>query len=138
MRRAASLIPSLIFSVHLGVAAGGDVFSPVTLPDAIDEALSKAPDVLAANEGLSQARADLRTASLFPNPNLSAGTTLQHLPGGQFSPSNPGGPPQYNVDLAQQVDTLLFGKRTAAIESAKRAVDVAEADFADQKRRRAP
>jgi outer membrane protein TolC len=40
------------------------------------------------------------------------------------------------VDLSQQIDTLLFGKRSAAIESAKRAVDVAEADFAYQKRRR--
>jgi cobalt-zinc-cadmium efflux system outer membrane protein len=137
MRRVAGLVLSLIVFVLARVAAGDDVASPVTLPNAIEEALSKAPDVLAAGESINQARADLRTASLFPNPNLSTGTTLQHLPGGQFSPSNPGGPPQYNVDLAQQIDTLLFGKRSAAIESAKRAVDVAEADLADQKRRRA-
>jgi cobalt-zinc-cadmium efflux system outer membrane protein len=137
MRRAAGFVLSLIAFVHVGAAAEGDVASLITLPEAIEEALSKAPDLLAAGEGVSQARADLRTASLVPNPSLVAGTTLQHLPGGHFSPSNPGGPPQYNVDLAQEIDTLLFGKRGAAIESAKRAVDVAEADFADQKRRRA-
>ena len=110
---------------------------PITLDRAIAEAVSSAPDIAAAAETVEQARADLRTASLFPNPDLIAGTTLQHLPGGQYTQTNPGGPPQYNVDVAQQIDTLLFGKRAAAIESAKRAVDVAEADFADQKRRRA-
>lgn len=109
----------------------------ITLDDAIAEALASAPDIAAAAETAVQARADLKTASLFPNPDLSAATTLQHLPGGHYTKTNPGGPPQYNFDVSQQIDTLLFGKRAAAIESAKRAVATAEADFADQKRRRA-
>jgi cobalt-zinc-cadmium efflux system outer membrane protein len=109
----------------------------ITLDEAISEALASAPDIAAAAETAVQARADLRTASLFPNPDLTVGTTLQHLPGGHYTQTNPGGPPQSNVDVSHQIDTLLFGKRAAAIESAKRAVDTADADFADQKRRRA-
>jgi cobalt-zinc-cadmium efflux system outer membrane protein len=126
-------------SANAGEAGlGPQISAPhkVTLPEAIDEALSRAPDVLAAGEAVAQARADLRTASLLPNPELITGTTLQHLPGGQFSASNPGGPPQYTVDISQAVDGFLFGKRSAAIESARRAVDVATADFADAKRQR--
>jgi cobalt-zinc-cadmium efflux system outer membrane protein len=108
----------------------------LNLDEAIQEALAHAPDLGAACEAIAQARADLRTVSLVPNPQLNAGTTLQHLPGGQFTASNPGGPPQYNIDLAQPVDTFLFGKRTAAMESARRAVEVATADVDDLKRQR--
>jgi len=104
--------------------------SPVTLEAAIDEALSNAPALRAAAETVVQARADLKTASLFPNPQLTAGTTLQPL-GTHFTPSNPGGPPQYNFDVLAPLDGVLFGKRSAGIESAKRAVDVAGADLAD-------
>jgi cobalt-zinc-cadmium efflux system outer membrane protein len=109
---------------------------PITLDEAIEEALTRAPDLHAAAEIVTQADADLKTASLFPNPQLLAGTTLQALPGNGFTKQQPGGPPQYNFDLAQQVDTLLFGKRAAAIESARRAVDVAGADLTDLKRQR--
>lgn len=77
-----------------------------------------------------QARADLKTASLFPNPQLLAATTLQPL-ATHLSPQSPGGPPQYSLDLGAPLDPILFGKRSAAIESARRAVDVAGADLAD-------
>jgi cobalt-zinc-cadmium efflux system outer membrane protein len=110
--------------------------SPLTLDEAIEEALTRSPDLYAAAETVAQADAELKTASLFPNPQLLAGTTLQALPGNRFTKDQPGGPPQYNFDLAQQVDTLLFGKRAAAIESARRGVDVAGADLADLKRQR--
>src|SRR5260370_15190859 len=108
---------------------------PLTLQEAIQEALTRGPALKGAAEVVAQARADLTTASLFPNPQLSAGTTLQKL-GGRFTPNDPGGPPQYNIDLAQPLDAILFGKRTAAIESARRALDVAGADFADAQRQR--
>jgi cobalt-zinc-cadmium efflux system outer membrane protein len=106
------------------------VSRPVTLPEAIEEALTKGPAIRAAAEAVMQARADLKTASLFPNPQLSAATTLQPL-ATHLSPENPGGPPQYAIDLGTALDPLLFGKRSAAIESARRAVDVAGADLAD-------
>jgi cobalt-zinc-cadmium efflux system outer membrane protein len=108
----------------------------LTLDEAIEEALSQAPDVLAGLETVIQSRADLRTAGQYPNPGLSAGTTLQPL-GTTYSSTNPGGPPQYNVDLTIPLDPLVFGKMSAAKESARRAVDVAGADLADLKRSRA-
>jgi cobalt-zinc-cadmium efflux system outer membrane protein len=108
----------------------------LTLEEAIEEALSQAPDVLAGLETVIQSRADLKTASLYPNPGLTAGTTLQPL-GYAYTPSNPGGPAQYNVDLTIPLDPFLFGKIGAAKESARRAVDVAGADLADLKRSRA-
>lgn len=107
----------------------------LTLDEAISEALARAPDLRAASESITQAEADVKTASLLPNPQLIAGTTLQRL-GRPYTPTTQGGPPQYNVDLAQPVDFFLFGKRTAAIESARRTVDVAGADFDDLKRQR--
>jgi cobalt-zinc-cadmium efflux system outer membrane protein len=109
----------------------------VTLDEAIDEALSQAPEVLAGLETVIQSRADLKTASLYPNPGLTLGTTLQPAPGTHISSTNPGGPPQYMVDLSIPLDPLVFGKQSAGIESARRAVDVAGADFADLKRARA-
>jgi outer membrane protein, heavy metal efflux system len=145
MRRITDLV-SLVLAGALAQMAivarcGAEAAPPaphgITLDEAIAEAISSAPDIAAAAETVVQARADLKTASLFPNPALIVGTTLQHLPGGQYTQTNPGGPPQYNVDISQQIDTLLFGKRTAAIESAERAVGAAETDFANQKRRRA-
>jgi cobalt-zinc-cadmium efflux system outer membrane protein len=117
-------------------APAGESGHAITLEEAIEEALARAPDLRAASEVIVQARADLRTASLLPNPQVTSSTTLQHL-GGQFTPENPGGPPQYAFDLAQPFDSILFGKRAAAIASARRAVDVAGADLADVRRRRA-
>jgi cobalt-zinc-cadmium efflux system outer membrane protein len=108
----------------------------LTLEEAVTEALAQAPDLLAGSEAVIQARADLKTASLYPNPTLAVGTTLQAGPGTTYSAANPGGPPQYTVDLGVQLDPLLFGKFGAAKESARRAVDVAGADFADLKRQR--
>jgi outer membrane protein, heavy metal efflux system len=107
----------------------------LTLREAIEEALTRGPALNAAAEVVAQARADLTTASLFPNPQLTGATTLQKL-GGHFTPENPGGPPQYSIDVAQPLDPILFGKRTAAIQSAKRALDVAGADFAEAQRQR--
>jgi cobalt-zinc-cadmium efflux system outer membrane protein len=108
----------------------------ITLEEAIEEALAQAPDVLAGLETVIQSRADLKTASLYPNPGLTAGTTLQPL-GTTYTPTNPGGPAQYNVDLTIPLDPFVFGKIGAAKESARRAVDVAGADLADLKRSRA-
>jgi cobalt-zinc-cadmium efflux system outer membrane protein len=131
------------------IALGGELAAPVQAPptahsservsleEAIAEAIAGAPDVLAARESLAQASADATTASLFPNPQLTAGTTLQPLPGRTFTQQNPGGPPQYNIDLSQALDPLIFGKRSAAMASAQRSVEVASADFADVQRRRA-
>ncbi|HLY11117.1 MAG TPA: TolC family protein [Planctomycetota bacterium] len=108
----------------------------VTLEEAVFEALAQAPEVLAGTEAIIQARADLKTASTYPNPTFTAGTTLQPA-GTHFTASNSGGPPQYSFDLNIPLDPLVFGKQSAGMESARRAVDVAGADQADLKRARA-
>ena len=107
----------------------------VTLAQAVAECLSADPRIRAGAEVLQQARSDLWTASLVPNPTLGTGGSL--LPLGQpFNVDHQGGPPQFDVGLAFPIDWLLFGKRAAAVDSARAGVDVAAAEFADLVRQR--
>lgn len=123
------------------VVAAEDAAAPrpatVDLATALFEALYRSPSIAAAGEHVRQAASDVTTASLVPNPVLSLSTSLQPLPGKQFSPTRPGGPTQYDLLLQQQIDPLVFGKRSAATEAAKRGVDVARADYAEARRARA-
>ncbi len=111
--------------------------SVVDLATALHEALDLSPAIAAASERVQQASSDVTTASLIPNPVLSLSTSLQPLPGQRFAPARPGGPTQYDALLQQQVDPLVFGKRSAATDAAKRGVDVARADYAEARRNRA-
>jgi cobalt-zinc-cadmium efflux system outer membrane protein len=107
----------------------------VTLPEAEAECLAADPRIRAGAEILQQARSDLWTASLVPNPVLDTGGSL--LPLGQpFTVNAQGGPPQFDVGVAFPIDWLLFGKRAAAIDTARAGVDVAAAEFADLVRQR--
>jgi cobalt-zinc-cadmium efflux system outer membrane protein len=107
----------------------------VTLAEAVAECLAADPRIRAGAEVLHQARSELWTASLLPNPMLDTGGSL--LPLGQpFTPTAQGGPPQFDVGVAFPIDWLLFGKRTAAIDTARAGVDVAAAEFADLVRQR--
>ena len=118
--------------------ADGGTTAPqqVTLSEAEAECLAADPRIRAGAEVLQQARADLWTASLVPNPVLDTGGSL--LPLGQpFNPTTAqGGPPQFDVGVAFPIDWLLFGKRSAAIDTARAGVDVAAAEFADLVRQR--
>jgi outer membrane protein, heavy metal efflux system len=123
----------------LGAVAPADAHLPlpqhVTLAEAIAECLAADPRIRAGAEQFQQAQSDLWTASLLPNPTLGTGGSL--LPLGQpFSVDHQGGPPQFDVGLAFPIDWLLFGKRTAAIDTARAGVDVAAAEFADLVRQR--
>jgi cobalt-zinc-cadmium efflux system outer membrane protein len=112
--------------------------SLLSLRAAIDEALETSPDLKAAHEAIAQAKGDRRTAAAIPNPQLYGDALNQPIfPGQSFTATRTGGPPQWDVAVTQQVDTLLFGKRGAAIESAEREIDVAAADFENAVRRRA-
>jgi cobalt-zinc-cadmium efflux system outer membrane protein len=53
-----------------------------------------------------------------------------------FTVNHQGGPPQFDVGLAFPIDWLLFGKRSAGIDTARAGVDVAAAEFADLVRQR--
>jgi len=107
----------------------------ITLAQAITECFDADPRIRAGAELIVQAKADLWTASLLPNPKADGGGTLLPL-GGRFTPDRPGGPEQYGAGIAFPVDWLLFRKRTRAMDSARAAVDVSASDFADLVRQR--
>jgi cobalt-zinc-cadmium efflux system outer membrane protein len=106
----------------------------LTLEQAINECLAADPQIQAGRETINQAMADLTTASLIPNPQVTVDGLF--LPFRTFTPAQPGGPPQNDVDIQVPLDWFVFGKRTAAILSAQRGVDVSNADFSDLVRQR--
>lgn len=109
----------------------------LTLPQVIRLCLLNDGRIRAAVESIEQARADVTTSSLLPNPTLSISQTLNPFLGAPFdATNNQGGPPQLDVELAYSLDALLFGKRNAAIAAAQRGVDVAIAQHADLARQR--
>ncbi len=105
------------------------------LNQSIQSALSADPVIAAAFEGINQAEADAITAGLLPNPDFSAGGSLIPLDK-RFTVNRQGGPPQADVGLAMPIDWFLFGKRAAAVVSARIGVDIASADFANTVRLR--
>src|SRR5262245_19286878 len=123
------------------VAQGADLPRPTDLPppppplplaDALRETLEADPKIRAASEEINQASADLRTASLLPNPTLSvSGTSLPITASDKQS-----NPREIDVFVGFPIDWLVFGKRAAAIQSARAGVDVAFATFADLVRQR--
>jgi cobalt-zinc-cadmium efflux system outer membrane protein len=108
----------------------------VTLPQAIQETIFSNLRVRAGTENIQQARADLLSDSLIPNPQLLYDSLLNPWPGGKFTPDRQGGPPQMDVVLTYPIDWYLFGKRVAAMQASRLGVDVAAADFADLVRQR--
>jgi cobalt-zinc-cadmium efflux system outer membrane protein len=106
----------------------------ITLEQAILETLQADPKLRAGLELINQANADLLTSSLPPNPTFTPDGVL--LPLRRFTIEKQGGPPQIDFLLAYPIDWFLFGKRTAAIASARLGVDVSAADYADLVRQR--
>lgn len=106
-----------------------------TLDQVIRTALEADLVIQAAREALTQAQADLVTVSLPPNPQLSSSQTLLPLDHA-FTVRRQGGPPQFDVELSYPIDWFLFGKRAAAMASARLAVDVAAAEVAEVIRQR--
>lgn len=109
--------------------------TPLTLDRAVQTALAADPQIRAGFENVRQAEADLVTAGLLPNPEVTA--DLLMMPWGQpFRPTKQGGPAQTDVLVGFPIDWFLFGKRAAAIVAAQKGVDVATAQFADLVRQR--
>jgi cobalt-zinc-cadmium efflux system outer membrane protein len=105
-----------------------------TFDQAINFALAADPRIRAGFEVINQANADFKTSSLLPNPTLL--TDILTLPLQNLDPVNFGGPPQMDVQLSFPIDFWLFRKRRAAMDSARAAVEVSEAGFADLVRQR--
>ncbi|AKU98766.1 Heavy metal RND efflux outer membrane protein, CzcC family [Labilithrix luteola] len=117
-----------------GNDAGGIV--TLQLSDVIRASVLGDPRIAASLENVRMAQGDFTTTALLPNPGLSIGQTLNPFPGAGFTQERPGGPPQLDIGLSYALDGILFGKRTAAMDSARRAVDVAAAERADLVRQR--
>jgi outer membrane protein, heavy metal efflux system len=106
---------------------------PLTLAQAVDEALQRNLTLLAQRAGLSAADAALVTARLRPNPILSASADHLDWLGTGFSDENGAGPSEYAV----RVDVPLErgdkrDRRIAVADAAKR---IALLQFADAIRR---
>lgn len=106
----------------------------ISLDQVIAECLSTDPKLRAAAEVINQAKADLLTNSLLPNPVLTGDALLFGFH--RFTPNVQGGPPQADMLVGFPIDWFLFGKRAANVASGKLGVAVSEADFADQVRQR--
>lgn len=106
----------------------------VSFNQAVQTTLLADPKIRAGLEVVNQAKADLVTSSLFPNPSLT--TDGIFLPLRSFTLERPGGPPQMDVIVGYPIDWFLFGKRTAAMASAGLGVKQSEADYAELIRQR--
>jgi outer membrane protein TolC len=101
----------------------------ITLPQAIQMCFAQNFRLLAGAERVRHAEADLVTASLIPNPSLFA--DYQLIPLQHVDVHNQLGPNEADVLCSVPIDWLLFGKRLAAMQAARLAIDVSEADYAD-------
>lgn len=102
----------------------------LTLDMVIRRALAADPLIQAGYENIRQAEADLVTAGLLPNPQLT--TDYLMVPWGKaFVPTKQGGPSQTDALVFFPIDWLLFGKRASEIVSAQHGLDVSSAQFAD-------
>ena len=111
-------------------AANGEL----TLDEAIAETLQSDPKLRGAMEMIRQAQGDFTTSSLLPNPTVQVNGDF--LPLRQFTPAQPGGPPELDVIATFSIDWWLFGKRAAAMANAQLGVSVSHADYCDQVRQR--
>jgi cobalt-zinc-cadmium efflux system outer membrane protein len=106
----------------------------LSVNEAIAATLMADPKIPAGLEAIHQAHADWLTASLPPNPTLIA--QGQYLPLQPFTPATPGGPTEFDLQVAYPVDWFLFGKRASAMTSACLGVRQSETDYADLVRQR--
>ncbi len=97
---------------------------PVTLDQAVKEAIDKNLNLLAERYNVSIADARILQAGLKPNPVLTYGQDYQNVFGTGITAQNSGGPPEWNT----RVDFPLErgGKRERRIELARAQKSVAE------------
>lgn len=106
----------------------------MSFDEAVSATLLADPKIRAGLEAIHQANGDLLTSSLPPNPTLIV--EGQYLPLRPFTPQQPGGPSEFDVQVGYPIDWFLFGKRAAAMASARFGVRQSEADYADLIRQR--
>src|SRR5258706_5554873 len=126
---AGSALCVLVIAPQLVAQAGEARSSPITLEEAVDEAVQHNLELLARRSNLTIADAAMITARLRPNPVASFGADHLDLLGTGFNSINNGGPPEisWRVDLPIE----RGGKRAARMAIAAAMRSTAEADFAD-------
>jgi cobalt-zinc-cadmium efflux system outer membrane protein len=103
----------------------------LTLDAAIERTMQSNLDIRALRQELAQADADILTAGLRTNPLVYMDT--QFIPYGAFSDTRPGGPTQYDLNIAYPLD--VSRKRQARVVVARMARTTLEAQFQDVSRR---
>jgi cobalt-zinc-cadmium efflux system outer membrane protein len=106
----------------------------MTFDQAVSTTLTADPKIRAGLEQIVQAQGDLLTSSLLPNPSLLVDGLM--LPTRTVTPERTSGPTQTDVFLGMPIDWCLFGKRAAAMASARQGVRQSEFDYADLIRQR--
>jgi outer membrane protein, heavy metal efflux system len=115
--------------VVLAAAAGPAAADPLTIAQAVDEAVQHNLNLIAERANLTIADAQMISARLRPNPVFSFSADHLDLVGTGFDASNNGGPPE----IAWRVDVPLErgSKRDARIGLAAVMKSAAEAQLAD-------
>jgi outer membrane protein, heavy metal efflux system len=106
----------------------------MTFDQAVQTTLMADPKIRAGLELITQANADLRTSSLFPNPTMLVDGLA--LPTRGVTPDHTSGPAQIDVFASYPIDWFVFGKRAAAMASARLGVRQSESDYAGVIRQR--
>ncbi|MBO0862030.1 MAG: TolC family protein, partial [Chloracidobacterium sp.] len=106
------------------VAAQSQQTAPVTIKQAVQEAVERNLSLLAERYNLSVADARISAARLRPNPVLSLYSDLLDLAGTGFNAQNTAGPPEYGI----RTDFILEGgrKRRYRVEVAEQQKAVAQ------------
>jgi cobalt-zinc-cadmium efflux system outer membrane protein len=127
------LCAAFLMSAELVTVHAQPVFRPLTVAQAVDEAVRHNLTLLAARTDLSIADAAIVTARLRPNPVLSGSADSLDLLGTGFDEINQAGPPQYAVRIDVPIERGR--KREIRTELAARAKEVTVAQLADTVRR---
>jgi cobalt-zinc-cadmium efflux system outer membrane protein len=107
--------------------------APVTLKQAVEEALERNAELLAQRYEIPIAEARLLQARLRPNPRLSVETNYLDVFGAHFVPEQgPAGPTETNTIVYWEVETA--GKRRLRTEVARQELAGARAGFLDARR----
>jgi len=117
------------FAVILSALAAPAAAQPLTIAQAIDEAMQHNLALFAERSQLSIAEAQMVGARLRPNPVVSFSAEHLDVLGTGFSDTNNGGPPE----IAWRIDVPFErgGKREARVALAAAVKSAAEAQFAD-------
>ncbi len=114
---------------HLLLAAQ----APVSLKQAVEEALERNLELLARRYEIPIAEARLLQARLRPNPRLNVENNLLDVLGANYvAEQGPAGPAETNTVLYWEIETA--GKRRLRMELARQAVTVAQGGILDAQR----